>query len=158
MLRIRRVLPGLAAAVVIMACGGDGPTSGGARIPRALLSGDYTCVQFEGVFVGPKGLGQYEGTCEAYANVSNPSRRDSSELAPFTIGEDNSISRQEFSAATLVYDSTTAVLIVTDAEQNVEHYQAVLQNGVVYLVREFEPFDFSGDGLDDELVLIYRRR
>jgi len=142
----------------LTACGEKAPTGTGALVSRVRLNGQYTCVRFEGVFAGPQGPGRYEGTCEAYANVTRPSRRDSVELAPFSIGEDNSISRQEFPGGTLTYDSTTAVLTVTDSEQRVERYRAAVQGGVVFLIQQFPPFDFSGDGVNDELTLVFRRR
>jgi hypothetical protein len=100
----------------------------------------------------------YEGTCEAYLSATNPSRRDSIEVAAFAINEDNSVTRQEFPAATAAFDSTTAKLTISGAEIETEQYGAFVQNGVVYLIRTFDPFDFSGDGLVDDLVLIYRRR
>ena len=152
----------LLSAVLLMqtipACGKDGPTATGARLSRSRLNGEYSCVQFEGYFVGPQGPGLYEGTCEAYLSSTNPSRRDSIEVAAFSINEDNSVSRQDFPAATASFDSTTARLVISGTEIATEHYDAFLQSGIVYLVRTFEPFDFSGDGIDDELVLIYRRR
>ena len=143
---------------IIAACGKDGPTSTDALLSRSRLNGEYSCVAFEGFFAGPQGPGLYEGTCEAYLSSTNPSRRDSIEVAIFAINEDNSVARQDFPAATAVFDSTTAKLTISGAEIATERYDAFVQNGVVYLARTFQPFDFSGDGLADELMLIYRRR
>lgn len=152
------VFSALLGATTLIACSKDAPTGSGTRLSRARLNGEYTCVEFQGYFAGPQGPGVYEGSCGAYVAATNPSRRDSIELAPFAINENNSVSRQEFPSAVVSYDSTSAKLTISGAEMETEEYDAIVQGGVVYLVRHFAPFDFSGDGLVDELLLVYRRR
>lgn len=150
--------PAALAAAALIACGKEAPTSPGTKLSRVRLNGEYTCVEFQGYFVGPQGPGLYEGSCGAYVSATNPSRRDSIELAPFAINENNSVSRQDFPSAVVSYDSTSAKVTFTGAEIETEVYDAVVQGGTVYLVRRFDPFDFSGDGLVDDLLLVYRRR
>jgi hypothetical protein len=146
------------AAAALFACKGDEPTRSPVLVSRTALNGDYTCVQFEGYFIGANGLGPYGGTCRAYTTVTNPSRRDSIELAPFTIGEDNTLSRLDFPSATIAYDSSVSKLTAIATDGRVDSFTVIIQQGVLYLVANFQPFDYTGDGVADSLRIFYQRR
>jgi hypothetical protein len=151
------LLAALAALGVGTACkdSNEPPTL---RIPRASLNGDYVCTRMLAYLDGPQGLGWYTGNCNAYISVTNPSRRDSIETFPFEIRIDDSVFRIDFPEGTLQYDSLDFEAVVSYAELDPDIYHVGIEGGRIVLEQVFQPFDFSGDGAADSLVLTFTRQ
>ena len=148
-----------AAAVAAVACKKDNPTGprGSVFPSRESLNGEFTCVQMFAFYPGPSGTGWYTGNCNAYRSAF-PSRRDSIETVSFTILSSNQVTRPEFAEGALQYDTTSGEALVTYSFKQPDSFVAEFNGGVVQLRQSFQPFDLSGDGTPDSLVLVFRHR
>ena len=146
-----------AAIVVAVACKKDKTTGPRTTAPRReALNGDYVCQQMFAFYAGPSGTGWYTGSCIAYLNTF-PGRRDSIESVPFTIGANDLVHRPEFEDGALQYDSTSGEAFVTYSYKVPDEFVAEFNGSAVQLRQLFTPFDLSGDGQPDSLVLVFRR-
>ena len=159
MIALRLPLFALAVATVaIAACGGDPKSTGPSKPPpKTELIGAYECVQFLGFYKGASGTGWYRGSCLAYANVTNPTRADSLEAQDFDVTPSYNVNRPDFETGTLVYDSANAMATVNYATGRASESYEVWSDGEGFLTRRFVPFDYTGDGIPDSLIISYRR-
>ena len=150
----------LTALVLGVACEGDPKVVGPPKPPPpALLIGTYECVHFLGFYVGPQGKGYYQGSCQAYVNVTkNPSRADSIERQTFTINDRFEVSRPEFETGVFVYDSAASRAVINYTSGRSSDVFSVWGEGQNTLTQTFFPFDYNDDGLPDSLRLTFKKQ
>lgn len=140
--------------VVAVACK---DSSGPARPPsRADLNGIYQCERVDAYYYNPTTrVAQWRyGDCAAYISVTNPSRADSIDTMAFAIRPNNSVQRfVEVVNGTAQYDSTSGMLYILYPDRPTDSMRA----GNERLVQRYPPFDFTGDGRTDSLVITFLR-
>jgi hypothetical protein len=147
----------LGAALVAAACK-DSSAPGRATIPRAALNGTYNCTRMFALYRGPQGAGWYTGTCGAYIKITDSTRADSIETFPFTIYPTDIVRRRDFPDATLVYDSTARIAVMQYEARPTDVYDVSSDGSHIVFDQRFNPFDFSGDGQPDSLLLRFVRQ
>lgn len=156
-MRFFRRMALFALAATAIACKKD--SVGPVRDPgpsRALLDGDYDCVEFRAFYQGNMGLGYYRGSCRAYLTITNPTRSDSIETFPFTIFPSNDVSRIDFPSGfgALSYDSSTSIATISYPSRPNDVFDVSLEGGLIFFDQTLF-FDFSGDGQADSLFLTF---
>jgi hypothetical protein len=149
----------LSAVVAGVACSGDPKPTGPAKPPSpTALIGQYRCLRFLGYYAGSSGTGYYQGSCNAYVNVTNPSRALEIERQDFVINDRFEISRPDFETGTFVYDSAAARAVVNYSSGRASEVFEVWIDGPNLLRQTFAPWDYTGDGLVDSLRLTFQKQ
>jgi hypothetical protein len=156
-MQLRRIAPTLCLATALAACSDDGPSGTAAKPDRALLNGAYDCVQFQAYTVGPQGAGYYQGSCVAYLAFANASLADSGRTFPFTVSDDNTVSRLDYPIGTIAYDTAAVVAVITYPGLPEDQYSVSVDNTFTYFDQKLV-FDFSGDSQMDTLYLTFANR
>lgn len=148
----------LAALAAGVGCSGDPKPTGPPKPPAPnLLIGSYKCLRFLGYYTGSSGTGYYQGSCNAYINVTNPIRRDSIEVQQFDITGRFDVNRLDFETGTFVYDSAAARAAVNYATGRGSELFDVWAEGANLLTQTLLPFDYTGDGVVDSLRLTFQK-
>ena len=142
-----------AVAAAALACSGGDSTGPGRPPSRAELNGVYGCYKVDAYYynAGTKTSRWREGRCSDYIAITNPSREYERDTVLFQVRADNEILRLDWLNGSFSYDSTTGIAEATYGDGTVEVYKA----SVKQLVRLYEPFDFTGDGLSDSLRITF---
>ena len=148
----RPLLFTLVALATATACTHD--STGPAKPPsRADLNGVYGCYRVDAYYYSAQSntTRWRQGRCSDYIAVTNPSRQFERDTVLFSISSDNGVRRLDFATGELAYDSTSGTAIVAYMSGQQDLYEATPNQ----LVQEFQPFDFTGDGVSDSLRITF---
>src|SRR5205823_5959369 len=124
------------------------------------LNGQFDCAQVFAFYPGAQGTAWYTASCNAYVTkITNPSRAGDIETLSFHVTAGGQVTRAEFDAGTLQYDTASGEAVVSyDFKSPDDYFAQFASTGKIQLKQLFTPFDYTGDGKPDSLIVIFQKQ